>query len=71
MDTPSEFLRYFKYVKSLEFKQAPDYKFLKSLFEKLITKNNLEKVMDWEKLKEYEKVKKPTVDQPNNSPIKS
>ena len=33
VDTFTALIKYFKYVKSLEFKQVPDYKYLKNLFE--------------------------------------
>ena len=41
-DLPEEFVQYMKYVKSLEFEQDPDYKYIKGLFYTVLTKNQLE-----------------------------
>jgi len=32
VDCPKELMKYFEYVKSLEFDQIPDYNYLKGLF---------------------------------------
>jgi hypothetical protein len=46
---PSEFAKYFDYVKKLTFKETPDYDYLNNLFFKIYQKNGFtpEKKFDW------------------------
>ena len=48
---PKQFLSYMNYVKTLEFEQNPDYKFLKGLFQETLVKFNYENDLefDWRK----------------------
>ena len=46
---PDEFIKYFKYVKNLEFEQDPDYNYMKKLFLKILDSNNIknEFIFSW------------------------
>lgn len=52
---PKEFCHYFDHVKSLQFQDAPDYKFLKGLLQKVAHDKCLDyrNTIDWEILPEY------------------
>ncbi|CAD8142911.1 unnamed protein product [Paramecium octaurelia] len=41
-DMPNEFSKYFEYVKKLQFKQTPDYEYLKQLMRKCASDNKIE-----------------------------
>lgn len=63
-NAPSEFILYFKHVKSLGFTDTPDYTYLKSLFKKILSEKGLEATdhVDWLNLQEYKyRKKKPTL----------
>ena len=55
-DLPEEFVQYMKYVKSLEFEQDPDYKYIKGLFYTVLMKNQLkdDSLFIWVKNKKKE-----------------
>lgn len=44
-----EFIFYFKYVRELQFDEKPDYQYLRDLFKKLLSRNDLynDFVFDW------------------------
>ncbi|CAD8152447.1 unnamed protein product [Paramecium pentaurelia] len=48
-DCPQEFYQYFQYVKQLQYKSTPDYRYLHSLFEQLSITNGFkhDKRLDW------------------------
>ncbi len=49
-EMPSEFVDYFKYTRALQFDQAPDYEYLRSLIKSAASKSNikLDYEYDWE-----------------------
>lgn len=55
---PEEFVRFMTYVKGLNFKQNPDYNFMKGLFMKLAVNRKIfiDNIFDWSISKKYEKV---------------
>ncbi|CAD8153310.1 unnamed protein product [Paramecium octaurelia] len=48
-DCPQEFYQYFQYVKQLQYKSTPDYRYLHSLFEQISINNGFkhDKRLDW------------------------
>ena len=52
---PKQFLNYMNYVRSLEFDQSPDYKYLKGLFSETLAKFNYENDLEFDWRRFYKK----------------